>query len=169
MTARLLDGRALAGEMRAGLAARTAALRAAGVTTRLAVVMVGEDESSLAYVRGMRSLGERIGVDVILDELPSVSSTANVRTALEVHGRDCGVHGIILQQPLPPHLSIRTIADAMPAHKDVDATNPLNQGKLAFASGAQFVPATPAAVMLLLERSAKWPLRGRDVTVSTLR
>ncbi len=67
----------------------------------------------------------------------------------------------MLQQPLPPHLSIREIADAIPAHKDVDGTHPMNQGHLAFGSGTEYVPATPAAVMLLLERSPHWPLRGR--------
>ena len=67
----------------------------------------------------------------------------------------------MLQQPLPGHLAIREIADAMPAHKDVDGTHPTNQGHLAFGSGTEYVPATPAAVMLLLERSPHWPLRGR--------
>ncbi len=127
--------------------------------------MVGEDESSLAYVRGMRALGERIGVDVAVDRLPDAVHDAGVRAALERHGADPAIHGIILQQPLPPYLSIREIADALPVGKDVDGTNPVNQGRLAFASGARFVPATPAAVMLLLERAAVWPLRGCDVTV----
>ncbi|MBC5800855.1 MAG: bifunctional 5,10-methylenetetrahydrofolate dehydrogenase/5,10-methenyltetrahydrofolate cyclohydrolase [Candidatus Eremiobacteraeota bacterium] len=161
----MLDGRAVANELRAGLAARTAALRAAGVLPRLLVVMVGQDESSLAYVRGMRTLGERIGVDVVIDCLPLGSDDAGIRAALERHGADAAIHGIILQQPLPPGRSIRAIADAIPVGKDVDGTNPFNQGRLAFATGTRFVPATPAAVMLLLERSAKWPLRGRDVTV----
>jgi len=165
MSARILDGRAVANELRAGLAAPTAALRAAGVLPRLLVVMVGQDESSLAYVRGMRTLGEQIGVDVGIDCLPTSSDDAGIRATLERQGADPAIHGIILQQPLPPGLSIRAIADAMPVAKDVDGTNPFNQGRLAFATGARFVPATPAAVMLLLERSAKWPLRGRDVTV----
>lgn len=165
MTARVLDGRALAADLRLGLAARNAALEARGIATRLVVVMVGEDDSSLAYVHGMRAVAARIGIDVVVDRLSPHSTDAGVRGALQRHGADRAVHGVILQQPLPPHLSIRTIADAMPAGKDVDGSNPFNQGRLAFASGARFVPATPAAVMLLLERSAKWPLRGRDVTV----
>jgi methylenetetrahydrofolate dehydrogenase (NADP+)/methenyltetrahydrofolate cyclohydrolase len=165
MAARILDGRALANELRAELALDVAALRARGVQPRLLVVMVGEDESSLAYVRGMRSLGAKIGVDVAVEQLPWLVDDAGVRAALERTADDDSVHGVILQQPLPAHLSIRTIAEAMPAAKDVDGTNPSNQGRLAFATGARFIPATPAAVMLLLERSAAWPLRGRDVTV----
>ncbi|MBD5636020.1 MAG: bifunctional 5,10-methylenetetrahydrofolate dehydrogenase/5,10-methenyltetrahydrofolate cyclohydrolase [Candidatus Eremiobacteraeota bacterium] len=165
MTARILDGRALANELRDGLAARVRALRERGVIPRLVVAMVGEDESSLAYVRGMRALGTKIGVDVEVDVLPPSIDDAGVRAALERYGADDAVHGIILQQPLPQHLHVRAIGSAMPERKDVDATNPVNQGRLAFATGARFVPATPAAVMLLLERSAAWPLAGRDVTV----
>jgi methylenetetrahydrofolate dehydrogenase (NADP+)/methenyltetrahydrofolate cyclohydrolase len=165
MTARILDGRALAGELRDGLALRVARLRSGGVAPKLLVVMVGEDPSSLAYVRGMRALGAKIGIEVGVDVLDPQIDEAGVRAALAAHGDDPAVHGIILQQPLPPHLSVRAIADAMPERKDVDAMSPLNIGRLAFATGARFLPATPAAVLLLLERSAAWPLAGRDVTV----
>jgi methylenetetrahydrofolate dehydrogenase (NADP+)/methenyltetrahydrofolate cyclohydrolase len=165
MTARILDGRALAGELRDGLALRVARLRSRGIAPKLLVVMVGEDPSSLAYVRGMRALGAKIGIEVGVDLLLPQTDEAGVRSALSAHGDDPAVHGIILQQPLPPHLSVRAIADAMPERKDVDAMSPLNIGRLAFATGARFLPATPAAVMLLLERSAAWPLAGRDVTV----
>jgi len=165
MAARILDGRALANELRSDLARDAAALTARGIEPRLLVVMVGEDESSLAYVRGMRSLGAKIGVAVEVDVLPPATDVGGVRAALERRDADERVHGIILQQPLPAHLPIRKIASAMPVRKDVDGTNPFNQGRLAFATGARFVPATPAAVMLLLERSSMWPLRGREVTV----
>jgi len=127
--------------------------------------MVGQDDSSTAYVRGMERLGERVGIKVSLDVLAPNAGNGDVRASLRRAADDPKVHGIILQQPLPAGLSIRRIADAIPPHKDVDGANPINQGKLAFATGAAFVPATPAAVMLLLERSKKWPLKGRDVTV----
>jgi methylenetetrahydrofolate dehydrogenase (NADP+)/methenyltetrahydrofolate cyclohydrolase len=165
MAARILDGRALASELRDGLARRVAALRERGVAPTLVVVMVGEDDSSLAYVRGMCSLGAKVGIDVVVDLLPLATDDDGVRVALQRYEADPAVHGVILQQPLPRHLHIRSIADAMPERKDVDAMNPVNQGRLAFATGARFIPATPAAVMLLLERSEMWPLAGRDVTV----
>ena len=84
-----------------------------------------------------------------------------MRAALKPSIAIGATHGVMLQQPLPPHLPIREIADAIPPHKDVDGTHPTNQGHLAFGSGTEYVPATPAAVMLLLERSPHWPLRGR--------
>jgi len=165
MAARILDGRALANELRGQLALDVAELRTRGVTPRLLVVMVGEDESSLAYIRGMRSLGAKIGVDVAVELLPTAIDDAGLRAVLARTAGDSSVHGVILQQPLPAHLSIREVAGALPPGKDVDGANPENQGRLAFATGARFIPATPAAVMLLLERSGAWPLRGRDVTV----
>ncbi|MBV9333938.1 MAG: bifunctional 5,10-methylenetetrahydrofolate dehydrogenase/5,10-methenyltetrahydrofolate cyclohydrolase, partial [Candidatus Eremiobacteraeota bacterium] len=141
--------------------ARTSALRDAGIHPKLSVVFVGENESSLAYVRNLERTGNRVGVDVAVDRLSAQATAADVRARLHALASDEHVHGVMLQQPLPPHLAIREIADAMPAVKDVDGTHPTNQGHLAFGSGTEFVPATPAAVMLLLERSPHWPLRGR--------
>jgi methylenetetrahydrofolate dehydrogenase (NADP+)/methenyltetrahydrofolate cyclohydrolase len=165
MSATILDGRALAVELRAGLSTRTAALAERGVRARLMVALVGEDPSSHAYVRGIEKLGAAIGVAVDVDRLPTTIDDAGMRIALAGYARDANIHGVIVQQPLPLPLSIRRIADAIPPDKDVDGGNPINQGRLAFGTGTRFVPATPQAVMLLLERSAKWPLRGRTVTV----
>jgi methylenetetrahydrofolate dehydrogenase (NADP+) / methenyltetrahydrofolate cyclohydrolase len=163
--AKILDGKALAADLRVELLGRTSALREAGIHPRLDIVFVGRNESSVAYVRNLVKTGERVGVAVQVDQLPESASLAVVRERLERLRDDPGVHGVMLQQPLPEHLSIREIADAIPAHKDVDGTHPTNQGHLAFGSGTEFVPATPAAVMLLLERSPHWPLRGRKAVM----
>jgi methylenetetrahydrofolate dehydrogenase (NADP+)/methenyltetrahydrofolate cyclohydrolase len=158
--ARILDGRSVANELREELIAESKRLSTSGIAPRLVIVLVGENESSVAYVRNLEKTGERAGVAVHVDELPENASAAAVRERLETWGADPAVHGVMLQQPLPAHLSIRAIADSIPIHKDVDGTHPTNQGHLAFGSGAEFVPATPAAVMLLLERSPHWPLTG---------
>ncbi|HEY2473409.1 MAG TPA: bifunctional 5,10-methylenetetrahydrofolate dehydrogenase/5,10-methenyltetrahydrofolate cyclohydrolase [Candidatus Cybelea sp.] len=165
MPATILDGRALAAELRMELVERTNALRERGISPQLAIVFVGENESSLAYVRNLARTGERAGIGVAVHRLPEGASTSDVREILEALRDDPATHGVLLQQPLPPHLAIREIADAIPAHKDVDGTHPTNQGHLAFGSGTEYVPATPAAVMLLLERSPHWPLRGRRVAM----
>jgi methylenetetrahydrofolate dehydrogenase (NADP+) / methenyltetrahydrofolate cyclohydrolase len=156
-----LDGKALAADLRLEILARTSALRGAGIHPRLVMVLVGQDEASVAYARNLERTGERVGVGVEVTELPHDASLGAVRERLERLRDDTSVHGVMLQQPLPRHLSIREIADAIPAHKDVDGAHPTNQGHLAFGSGTEYVPATPAAVMLLLERSPHWPLRGR--------
>jgi methylenetetrahydrofolate dehydrogenase (NADP+) / methenyltetrahydrofolate cyclohydrolase len=157
----ILDGRSLAADLRTELVLRTTALREAGVRPKLVIVFVGADESSLAYVRNLVRTGDHVGIEVVVDRLAERATAAEIRSRFETLGEDAGVHGVMLQQPLPAHLSIREIADAIPAHKDVDGAHPTNQGHLAFGSGTEYVPATPAAVMLLLERSPHWPLRGR--------
>jgi methylenetetrahydrofolate dehydrogenase (NADP+)/methenyltetrahydrofolate cyclohydrolase len=160
MPATILDGRALAAELRLGVAARSTALRARGIAPHLVVAIAGADAASMAYVHSLVRAGEKIGIDVTVDAVDALASEHDVRALLRRLGADPLVHGIILQQPLPRHLDIRAIADAMPAQKDVDGANPVNAGRLAFGSGTEFVPATPAAVMLLLERSSRWPLAG---------
>jgi methylenetetrahydrofolate dehydrogenase (NADP+)/methenyltetrahydrofolate cyclohydrolase len=165
VSALILDGKALAADLRTELLARTNALREHGIHPRLTILFVGENESSVAYVRNLVKTGERVGVDVLVERLPERASTTEVRERLERLRDDPSVHGVMLQQPLPAHLSIREIADAIPVHKDVDGTHPTNQGHLAFGSGTEFIPATPAAVMLLLERSPHWPLRGKHAVM----
>jgi methylenetetrahydrofolate dehydrogenase (NADP+)/methenyltetrahydrofolate cyclohydrolase len=160
MPATILDGRALAAELRLDVARRSAALRERGIAPHLVVAIAGEDAASVAYVHSLVRAGEKIGIDVTVDAVAAGASESDVRALLERLGRERSVHGVILQQPLPRHLDIRRIADAMPPNKDVDGANPVNQGRLAFGSGTEFVPATPAAVMLLLERSSRWPLAG---------
>ncbi len=163
--AQILDGRALAADLRTELLARTGALREAGIHPNLTVVFVGADESGLAYVRNLAKTGERAGVRVDVRHLEENANASQVRALLRGLEADDSVHGVLLQQPLPAHLSIREIADAIPLHKDVDGAHPINQGELAFGSGSEFVPATPAAIMLLLERSPHWPLRGRPAAM----
>jgi methylenetetrahydrofolate dehydrogenase (NADP+)/methenyltetrahydrofolate cyclohydrolase len=160
MAARILDGRALAAELRAAIAARSATLRTRGVVPRLEVVVVGADAATLAYVRGLESSGANTGVDVRVAKLAADCDETQVRSLLRVLGDDPLVHGVILQQPLPAHLGIRRIAEGMPPGKDVDGASPLNFGRLAFGTGNELVAATPLAVMLLLERSARSALRG---------
>ena len=161
MVADTLDGRALAAELRAEVAVRAERLRARGIAPCLVVAIVGdEDAASVSYVRSITKAGTQVGVDVRVDALPPDSGEDAVRARLHALGEDPQVHGVILQQPLPAHLGIRRIAEAMPPHKDVDGANPVNLGRLAFASGTEFVPATPLACMLLLEHSAHWPLTG---------
>lgn len=165
MQARILDGRALADELRAEVLARAERLRAQRVAPRLVVVIADGDPASAAYARTLEKSGARMRVDVRVDELPGHVDEETLCARLRALGADPAVHGIILQQPLPAHLAIRRVAEAMPPHKDVDGANPLNLGRLAFTSGTEFVPATPSACMLLLERASARALRGARACV----
>lgn len=165
MSARLLDGKALAAELHTDLASRISALRERGSHPRLAIVLVGEDPASAAYVRNLERTAGHVGIAVSIEALPSTATVAQIRSRLGAYDADDSIHGVMLQQPLPERLSIRDIADAIPMRKDVDGAHPANEGSLAFGKGPLFVPATPAAVMLLLERSPHWPLRGRTAAM----
>ncbi len=165
MPARILDGKAVAAELRVALLSRILALRERGTHPRLVVLLVGEDAASHAYVRNLARTAEGAGIAVDVERLPASSQASSIRARLSSFENDDSVHGVLLQQPLPETLSIRDIADAMPRAKDVDGVHPANQGNLAFGKEPLFVPATPAAVMLLLERSSHWPLQGRTAAV----
>ncbi len=165
MPAQILDGRAIAADLRTQVAADSIALRELGIHPRLIVTLVGEDDASTAYVRNLFKAGERTGILIDVAQLSPRASNDEVRERMQVLAQDASVHGVLLQQPLPAHLSIRSIADAIPANKDVDGANPINQGRLAFGSGTDFVPATPAAIMLLLQRSPAWPIKGKRAAV----
>jgi methylenetetrahydrofolate dehydrogenase (NADP+)/methenyltetrahydrofolate cyclohydrolase len=160
MPARILDGRALAEELRDEVSARAERLRSRNIIPRLVVTIVGDDPASHAYGRTLEKAGARVGIEVAVAVLPPDSNDDAVRAHLQTLGDDPLVHGIILQQPLPLHLSVRRVTEAMPPNKDVDGANPANLGALAFTTDTAFVPATPMACMLLLERSVRWPLRG---------
>ncbi|HXF33123.1 MAG TPA: bifunctional 5,10-methylenetetrahydrofolate dehydrogenase/5,10-methenyltetrahydrofolate cyclohydrolase [Candidatus Acidoferrales bacterium] len=164
MSAAIIDGRAAAAELRAGLFSRATRQREAGVVPRLVVVLAGDDEASLAYVRSLVGTGKQTAIDVDVATLGTDASEEALRAELERLGHDRTVHGVMLQQPLPSGVALRNVAESIAANKDVDCSSPVNQGRLAFG-GAAFVPATPAAVMVLLERSPAWPLRGKACIV----
>jgi len=164
VSAAIIDGRAAAAELRAGLFSRATRQREAGVVPRLVVVLAGDDEASLAYVRSLVGTGKQTAIDVDVATLGTDASEEALRAELERLGHDRTVHGVMLQQPLPSGVALRNVAESIAADKDVDCSSPVNQGRLAFG-GAAFVPATPAAVMVLLERSPAWPLRGKACIV----
>lgn len=155
MPAVIIDGRAVAHEMRADVRARAEALRLRGVSPRLVVSLVGGDPESIAYARNLERAGARVAIDVTLDALPAAASESDLRARLIALGEDPDVHGIILAQPLPQPMTIARVAAAVPPAKDVDGTNP----------AGEFAAATPAAVMELLERSPAWPLAGKRALV----
>ncbi len=160
MAARILDGRALAAEVRADVDTRAQALRRRGVVPSLAIAIAGDDPANHGYARTIASAGAKAGIDVRVHALREQATQSEVRTLLRALGEDASVHGIILQQPLPAHLSVRRIADAVPREKDVDGTSPASLGLLATASSTAFAPATALACMLVVERSARASLRG---------
>ncbi|MEW5930650.1 MAG: bifunctional 5,10-methylenetetrahydrofolate dehydrogenase/5,10-methenyltetrahydrofolate cyclohydrolase [Gemmatimonadota bacterium] len=162
--ARIIDGTEISRTIRAEVAAEVALLRAEGVVPGLAVVLVGNDPASEVYVRskaracreaGMHDRTLKLGEDVSADELYGVIDGLNA---------DPEIHGILVQLPLPPHLSPKPFLERIHPAKDVDGFHPLNVGRAFIADPRGFVPATPAGIMELLRRE-QVPTHGKHAVI----
>jgi len=163
MSAKIIDGKSLAGSVRESLAQSIQALAARGVRPGLAVVLAGDSPASQIYVRNKIRACEETGVRWELHEYPRDVPEAILIERIEGLNRDPGVHGILVQLPLPPHIDISHVLDAVSPHKDVDGFHLESLGALA-AGRPGFVPCTPAGIMRMLEHE-QVPLAGRHAVV----
>ncbi|WP_068273060.1 bifunctional 5,10-methylenetetrahydrofolate dehydrogenase/5,10-methenyltetrahydrofolate cyclohydrolase [Aldersonia kunmingensis] len=145
-----LGGADLSASIRADVTTRTASLVALGVRPTVAVVTATDDESTAWYVRTIAATAERTGIHCEIHAFGPEASTNRLRTALVELSRDPGVHGIILQTPLPKGTDLAALRDAISPEKDVDGANPVSIGRL-LANQRAFAPATAQAVMTLLD------------------
>jgi methylenetetrahydrofolate dehydrogenase (NADP+) / methenyltetrahydrofolate cyclohydrolase len=163
MQTRIIDGNAIARELRAGLLKRAAALTARGVRAGLAVIRVGNHPASSVYVRNkVKACGEA-GIDSQDIQLPDTADEATLLAQIGTLNKDPRVHGILVQLPLPSGLSSERVFEAISPFKDVDGFHPTNVGLLAIGH-PRFVPCTPYGVMKLLEHEGIG-LEGRRAVV----
>jgi methylenetetrahydrofolate dehydrogenase (NADP+) / methenyltetrahydrofolate cyclohydrolase len=162
MTA-MLSGTELAAAIRAQVAAAAAELAAAGTPPRLAVVVATADESSAWYVRSIARAAEKTGIACSVVDLGATATPDRIRAELAALSAERGVHGIILQTPLPDGAVFEDLAASIDPAKDVDGANPLSLGRLAAGLPA-FAPATAEAVLALLDHHAV-PLSGVHAVV----
>lgn len=172
MTARIIDGKELAGRLRAATAAEVAGLaRAGGPTPSLDVVLVGDHPASRAYVRTKTRAAAAVGIGGRLHELPAEASQARLLDLVAALNADPEVHGILVQLPLPSQIDAAAVLEVVDPLKDVDGFHPLNLGRLASgawpAGAPRLVPCTPQGCMLLLEAALGGArgLRGRRALV----
>jgi methylenetetrahydrofolate dehydrogenase (NADP+) / methenyltetrahydrofolate cyclohydrolase len=163
MTARLLDGKAAAAEIRGELKSRVDALLARGITPRLSLIRVGEDPGSVVYVRNKAKASTEIGVDSEVLVLHADATAAMIASAIDARAADPRVHGILLQLPLPGHRDPQDLIMRIVPSKDVDGFHPVNLGRLCLGAPG-FVPCTPLGVIELLRRN-DIRLDGRHVAV----
>lgn len=149
MTASLIDGKQVAAELRARLAARVAALP---FRPGLRVVRVGDDPASGVYVRNKDKAAKEAGFDSATLHLPEATTQAELLAMVAGLNADPAVDGILVQLPLPAHIDADRIIAAVAPEKDVDGFHPLNAGRLA-AGQPGLVPCTPKGVMHLLRAS----------------
>jgi methylenetetrahydrofolate dehydrogenase (NADP+)/methenyltetrahydrofolate cyclohydrolase len=151
LSARLLDGAAIARRIREEAAAAVHGLAAAGVRPGLAVVLVGDDPASAIYVRNKTRACEEVGLQHETHTMPATSTTEEVLATVGALNVRPDVHGILVQTPLPKQVDTQRVLDAVSADKDVDGFHPANVGRLV-QKRPRFVPCTPAGIMELLRR-----------------
>ena len=164
MTARIIDGTEISREIREEIAAEVSALRDIGVVPGLAVVLVGADPASEVYVRMKARACERAGMMSRTLQLPADIATDELFGVIDGLNADPGVHGILVQLPLPAHLPYKAVLERVHPSKDVDGFHPLNAGLAFVGSPLGFVPATPAGIMEILRRE-RITTHGRHVVI----
>jgi len=162
--ANLIDGRAIAEKVYVDLRGEIAALKSKGVTPGLAVVLVGENPASRAYVRSKDKMSRELGLHSVKLELPESTSQIELLARVDELNRDPAIHGILVQSPPPKQIDEAVIVRALDPSKDVDGFHPINVAKLAMGDPTGFVPCTPLGVQRLLIES-KIDIAGAHVVV----
>ncbi|MFV0664852.1 bifunctional methylenetetrahydrofolate dehydrogenase/methenyltetrahydrofolate cyclohydrolase FolD [Denitromonas sp.] len=149
MSARILDGNALSADVRAQLAESVKEIKARGITPCLAVILVGDNPASAVYVRNKVAGCEKAGMRSLRFDFPSDTDPKVVLDKIAELNADEGVHGILVQLPLPPQFEEKEVLEAISVDKDVDGFHAENVGRLSQGQRA-FFPCTPHGVMKLL-------------------
>jgi methylenetetrahydrofolate dehydrogenase (NADP+)/methenyltetrahydrofolate cyclohydrolase len=163
VAATVIDGKAMAGEIRSEVAGRVRSLERDGVTVGLAAVLVGDDEPSRIYVGAKEKACAEVGIRSERHELPSEASEEELLGLIRRLNDDPSVHGILVQLPLPSHMSVLAVHEAISPDKDVDGLTPVSVGRLVRGE-ATFLPATPYGIVELLARTGI-QTAGADVVV----
>jgi methylenetetrahydrofolate dehydrogenase (NADP+)/methenyltetrahydrofolate cyclohydrolase len=165
MAAQIIKGAPIAEEIRAELKKDIDALKAKGLTPKLAVVLVGDDPGSVWYARNKVSTGEKMGAVVEVTELPKDTPETDVVALVKKLNADANVHGILVELPLPGHINKANVMNAILPAKDVDGVTAEQRGYvLGDMESLALVPATPLACIELVKRSGV-DIKGKRVTV----
>src|ERR1051326_133452 len=160
----LIDGRAIAEKVYVDLRGEIADLKSKGITPGLAVVLVGENAASRAYVRSKDKMSRDLGLHSVKLELPESTTQHELLARVEELNRDDRIHGILVQSPPPKQIDEAAIVRALDPRKDVDGFHSENVAKLALGDETGFVPCTPLGVQRLLVES-KIEIGGAHVVV----
>jgi methylenetetrahydrofolate dehydrogenase (NADP+)/methenyltetrahydrofolate cyclohydrolase len=153
VTARIIDGKAIAEKVQAQIAEQTAELhRQSGVVPHLVAILVGDDPASASYVRGKKRACEQAGMKSTVHTLPATTSEQELLALVEQCNADPQVHGILVQLPLPKQIRTQRVLDAVSPLKDVDAFHAENVG-LIVQGRPRFLPCTPHGIQRLLLES----------------
>ena len=160
----ILDGKALSKKIETGVASAVAALKEkSGRVPGLAVILVGNDPASHAYVGMKKKACDRVGFYSVTHEMPATISQEAIEQTIEMMNANPNIDGILVQLPLPPHIDTTRLLELVAPHKDVDGFHPFNAGRLMTGLDG-FVPCTPLGVMELLAEYGI-DVKGKDAVV----
>jgi len=165
MSAEIIKGKPVADQIREEIKKETERLKTKGVNPKLSVILVGDDPASVVYARSKEKVGDKLGVMVDLTVLPGDTPEKDVIDLIKKLNDDRSTHGILVELPLPKHISKEQVMLTVHHNKDVDGINPINRG---FLLGGQedlaLIPATPLSCIELIER-AGIAIRGKRVVL----
>jgi methylenetetrahydrofolate dehydrogenase (NADP+)/methenyltetrahydrofolate cyclohydrolase len=163
MTAQIIDGKAISQKIMDELAVEVAELAKKGCRPHLTAIQLGENQSSVMYVKNQRKHAEQIGIEFTLQQLPDTTAQDEVIDLISRLNIDKSVTGIILQEPLPRQIDESVLHGVIAPHKDVEGVTAVNMGYLAYGE-PNLCPCTPLGVVELI-KSASGPLRGQETTI----
>ncbi|NLL17961.1 MAG: bifunctional 5,10-methylene-tetrahydrofolate dehydrogenase/5,10-methylene-tetrahydrofolate cyclohydrolase [Clostridia bacterium] len=161
--AKLIDGKAIAAEIREEVKAEAMALREKGIVPKLAVILVGDDPASVVYANSKKKAAEKVGIDFELFNMAGTTPEAEVIALIEKLNNDKSVHGIMVELPLPDHISKEKVMEAVNPLKDVDGVHPVNRGYILSGQEGLF-PATPQSCVEIMLRSGV-ELKGKHAVI----
>jgi methylenetetrahydrofolate dehydrogenase (NADP+)/methenyltetrahydrofolate cyclohydrolase len=165
----LIDGRAAAERLLAGVRGETEVLLRAGIKPGLATILVGEDPASRVYVGSKGKAARACGFHSVQHDLPASTSEQDLLALVRSLNDDDTIHGILVQLPLPKAMNATRVIEALAPDKDVDGFSPVNVGRIAIGQTDQaFIPCTPAGALLLIDEAAKrlrQPLEGAEALI----
>jgi methylenetetrahydrofolate dehydrogenase (NADP+) / methenyltetrahydrofolate cyclohydrolase len=164
MTAIRIDGNILSTKVRERIAVDVAVMKADGITPGLAVVLVGEDPASQVYVRNKVAACAKVGMHSVMHKLPAETSEADLLALVKSLNADASIHGILVQFPVPKHISEETVIATISPDKDVDGLHPDSAGALMIGE-PKFVSCTPSGCMEMLADIGMQDLRGKHAVV----
>ncbi|MGH8046520.1 MAG: bifunctional 5,10-methylenetetrahydrofolate dehydrogenase/5,10-methenyltetrahydrofolate cyclohydrolase [Chthoniobacterales bacterium] len=162
---KLISGTEIAKKVHEETKQRIAALKARGITPGLAVVLVGDNPASVAYVRSKDKRAAELGLHSLKHELPAATTQEELLAIVAALNADPAIHGILVQSPPPPHIDEAAIVRAIDPRKDVDGFHPVNVAKLALDDPTGFVPCTPLGCQRLLIESGAQTAGARAVVL----
>lgn len=161
---KILDGKEVGKAVKSKVKAEALALKKKGIIPKLAVLRVGESQASIAYENAAIKVMTAVGIATERKTMPEEATTVDVLSVIDELNADETVHGVIMMQPLPSHISRSELSSRLDPRKDVDALNPVNMGRLVEDDPRAMVPSTAKAVMEILDYYG-YNLKGAEVCV----